>query len=317
MRTLSFEILRRVSLVALGAIALTGAAGCKINVSGGDGDGVCEYNGETYDAGESFPSTDGCNSCFCDENGGVGCTEKACIDTCEWEGQLYEVGQSFPAGDGCNTCSCESDGQVACTLIGCVAACEYLGESYEVGDVFPAGDNCNTCTCLEPGEVACSIGGCTNEQCSYEGFFHEPGDTWLSNDQCTSCTCVAGGNSECVSGVTCTTCYYTGELHQSGESFPSVDGCNTCTCDGGGVACTEIACACNPEGEWYRDYVGDPESCQVIDYVCPDGTTSFFNECGCGCEQPTSCPKAFDCMPPSACDIQSLQQLCPYSGIAL
>ena len=27
---------------------------------------ACEYGGKTYSIGESFPSTDGCNTCFCD-----------------------------------------------------------------------------------------------------------------------------------------------------------------------------------------------------------------------------------------------------------
>jgi len=37
----------------------------------------CQYNGKTYKSGESFPSTDGCNSCGC-ENGQVACTMMWC-----------------------------------------------------------------------------------------------------------------------------------------------------------------------------------------------------------------------------------------------
>ena len=45
----------------------------------------CEYQGEVYEDGESFPSSDGCNSCSC-VSGEVVCTlmaceEEECIDT--------------------------------------------------------------------------------------------------------------------------------------------------------------------------------------------------------------------------------------------
>lgn len=42
---------------------------------------TCAYDDETYTAGQSFPSTDGCNTCTCGTNGTVGCTKRAC--TCD------------------------------------------------------------------------------------------------------------------------------------------------------------------------------------------------------------------------------------------
>jgi hypothetical protein len=39
----------------------------------------CEYNGWAYADGESFPASDGCNTCIC-SNGEVACTEMACED---------------------------------------------------------------------------------------------------------------------------------------------------------------------------------------------------------------------------------------------
>ena len=39
---------------------------------------VCTYDGKTYIAGAQFSDVDGCNSCFCSDDGGVGCTEMAC-----------------------------------------------------------------------------------------------------------------------------------------------------------------------------------------------------------------------------------------------
>lgn len=51
-------------------------------VGGSDGDtgpgGSCEYGGQTYGPGDSFPSTDGCNQCSCSDGGAVACTRRAC-----------------------------------------------------------------------------------------------------------------------------------------------------------------------------------------------------------------------------------------------
>jgi hypothetical protein len=38
----------------------------------------CEHGGKTYADGESFPSTDGCNTCTCSQ-AGVACTKRACL----------------------------------------------------------------------------------------------------------------------------------------------------------------------------------------------------------------------------------------------
>jgi len=69
----------------------------------------------TYDTGEDFPAGDGCNTCTCQDNGGVVCTELACQITCTYAGQTYTAGESFPKGDGCNECTCLNDGSVSCT----------------------------------------------------------------------------------------------------------------------------------------------------------------------------------------------------------
>ncbi len=56
--------------------------------------------------------------------------------------------------------------------------------------------------------------------------------------------------------------------------------------------------ACSPMEEYYRHYVSTtPETCLLIDYSCPAGTRYFGNDCGCGCEQPTSCPEWVNCQP--------------------
>src|SRR5690606_169317 len=51
--------------------------------SGGSSGGVaCELDGVEHQPGDSFPSSDGCNTCFCDDSGQVACTERDCLDVC-------------------------------------------------------------------------------------------------------------------------------------------------------------------------------------------------------------------------------------------
>lgn len=42
----------------------------------------CEVDGVTYLSGDSFPSSDGCNTCACTDGGQVICTLRACVDSC-------------------------------------------------------------------------------------------------------------------------------------------------------------------------------------------------------------------------------------------
>lgn len=136
------------------------------------------------------------------------------------------------------------------------------------------------------------------------------------------CAARSAGVDSASAGI-CEACVYEGVSYGVGASFPSIDGCNTCTCTDQGVSCTEIACECSPETEWWRDYVTtDIGQCLVILYDCPDNTTGFENNCGCGCEQSGECPQYLDCEPPhepgSPCeDIPAFQAQCPYSGVAL
>ncbi len=252
-----------------GSGGASGAAGS--SGSGGD-PGACSYAGASYDAGESFPAGDGCNTCSCGADGSVGCTLRACLDGCVHQGVEYPAGTTFPAGDGCNDCTCQDDGAVICTRLACGPFCEFNGETYIAGERFMV--DCNECVCTDSGKIDCTT-------------------------------------------IACGGCTYAGQYHAKGTQFPSLDGCNTCTCTSVGVSCTEKACPCDPKAEWWRGYVAlDPNTCAVIDFGCPDNTVGFENACGCGCEQNSSCPETFDCMPPSSCDEEELRQKCPYSGIA-
>lgn len=123
----------------------------------------CEYGGKTYTSGQSFPATDGCNTCQCGPDGSVACTEIGCSGAgCLHNGTRYSIGDSVPSSDGCNTCSCTEPGVVACTTKACPppAGCEYAGARHAPGASFPSTDGCNTCTCLEGGGVACTKKAC-------------------------------------------------------------------------------------------------------------------------------------------------------------
>lgn len=119
--------------VALAPVALL--AGCELydwedifdgaggsGSGGGSSGGTCELDGVLYRAGESFPSSDGCNQCFCGDDGAIGCTERACVNVCGGlTGASCPDGQycSYPpealcgASDQTGTCAVQPD---ACTL---------------------------------------------------------------------------------------------------------------------------------------------------------------------------------------------------------
>jgi Pacifastin inhibitor (LCMII)/Kazal-type serine protease inhibitor domain len=64
---------------------------------GGHGHQACEYDGTRHQPGDSFPSSDGCNQCLCEEDGSVACTERACLAIC---GGL--LGAACPEGQFCS-----------------------------------------------------------------------------------------------------------------------------------------------------------------------------------------------------------------------
>jgi hypothetical protein len=281
---------KRFSGRILGAVALSlalcsscGGKATKADQQPGDAgqepEHVCRYGGATYQLGQSFPDVDGCNTCSCEPEGIVGCTNRGCGQGCLVGGVTYVVGQLFPAPDGCGKCTCTLTG-VTCDGLGCRPEpdnfCTFGGRRYAIGESFPSGDGCNTCTC--------------------SAHVHGPPDVACTNLPCPQ-----------------TMCLYLGELRAAGESFPARDGCNTCQCSSdGSVTCTEKACPCKPTAEWWRRYVGtSPGQCALIDFSCPSFTKMFGNECGCGCEQAEHCPQYQSCVTPESC------HQCPYSGIVM
>ena len=210
---------------------------CLEEVTGGAT--ICEDETGAYAPGESWDAADGCNTCFCTEDGVAACTKMACPVGCAYGDAWYGVDESFPATDGCNTCWCMEDGSVACTEMACVEGCTDETGSYAIGQSWDV--DCNVCTCLEGGEIACTKVLCDGG-CDYEGQWYTPGETFPSSDGCNSCWCTEDGQAvamACIEG--CQT--KEGEMYLPGESWEAADGCNTCTCDQGGqISCTEMFC---------------------------------------------------------------------------
>lgn len=158
-----------------------------------DDPAVCVYNGDEYDIGETFEAADGCNSCGCNEDGQVVCTEMYCYNGCEWDGVFYDVGAVIGDPDGCNYCYCEADGYVWCTDADCVNGCyDQAGAFHEVGDAF--NQECNSCYCMDDGAVECTLMDCA-PGCYVDGAYHAVGETFMEG--CSPCVCGDDGTAAC------------------------------------------------------------------------------------------------------------------------
>lgn len=104
----------RVARLLVGALVLLGAAAC----SDDDPAPKCATANQVYSAGATFAAGDGCNTCTCNADGSITCTEEVCV-ACEHEGQGYALGESWAAGDGCNLCMCLGEDDVSCSMATC------------------------------------------------------------------------------------------------------------------------------------------------------------------------------------------------------
>ncbi|XP_064614347.1 kielin/chordin-like protein isoform X3 [Liolophura sinensis] len=130
----------------------------------------CSVDGKTYNVGDDFPSSDGCNTCTCSASGFPICTLRACLppNQCTAEnGKTYNVGDTFPASDGCNTCTCTESGVPVCTLKACHVCPLYKCKACTTGYVIDE-NGCQTCQCKDPTceGVTCAKGSfCSNSYC--------------------------------------------------------------------------------------------------------------------------------------------------------
>ena len=103
----------------MACLSLLGATGCDLadkdigdETMGGSGE-----PGDDCEPGDEVPAADGCNTCYCEDDGTLTCSAIGCGTGPEPQ---CEPGSSVPADDGCNTCECNDDGTVgACTEEAC------------------------------------------------------------------------------------------------------------------------------------------------------------------------------------------------------
>ncbi len=160
-----------------------------------------------------------------------------------------------------------------------------------------------------PGAAGATAGAA---ECSYDGVAYEVGESFKCD--CNECKCEAGGFLSSTA-VECLPCLYAGKEVLSGATIPDRDGCNSCTCEFAAISCTKKACTCDPAKEWWRNYVAtSAKECSLVDFTCDAGATPFSNDCGCGCEEPSTCPQFAQCDP--AYDCAKILADCPYAGAA-
>jgi Kazal-type serine protease inhibitor domain/Pacifastin inhibitor (LCMII) len=250
-----------------------GSGGSSSGGSSGGGAGACELDGVKHLAGESFPSSDGCNQCFCGEDGAVGCTERACVSFC---GGL--IGASCPDGQYCSfppEAQCGAGDQTGV----CTAQPDFCTREYN--PVCGCDDQTygNACSAASAGVSVLSAGKCDAEpQCSADSDCPVPPCVCLDQDgdnvcdnECPVPLCVRGQ---------CT--YVSPTKLQLGDSCGGFRPAGSPDC-GDGLFCQYQAGALCGAAD-------APGECVAIPEVCAD----LFNPvCGCdGHTYPNACEAA-------------------------
>lgn len=246
----------------------------------------CQVDGKIYELGDTFLSSDGCNTCICGSDGAVGCTYKICLPEkhtkCNHKGQTYTSGEAFT--DNCNTCICNTDGSVKCTDIPCPngkKTCSHKGKEYKEDEFFKI--DCNTCRCGPNGVADCTNFTCTpkyQKSCTYKEKQYAAGETF--RDECNACTCDFNGLVQCNNNndYCQKKCMYKFQEYSIGQQFQ--EDCNTCICKSSGkVECTTNNCqttGCVFNGQNYR--FG-----QNFDYGCKQCTCRNDANVNCNTNQ--------------------------------
>jgi len=272
-----------------GSGAVGGSTGGRGGSAGSSG-GSCEYGGQIYEDGESFPAGDGCNNCFCD-NGSAACTTIDCPEAgCLVGDTFHPVGAEWM--DGCNTCSCDAPDSWACDLAEC-PECTDLSATYAA-----AMDEAKTCDPQLTGQ--CSQVVFHGLQCGCDSFVNPENADAIALAEATrldynasSCggdvlcgPCLPPVSSYCSSEGRCVdvyeyeavgaSCKVNGVVYASGETnVPApFSSCNTCSClDGQLSACTQNDCpdlACPPDSVPSSQCAqcGAANGCEVVEHAC-------------------------------------------------
>ena len=290
------------SALALGALALAvGVFGaCDSEDSGGSAPTTCEVGDSTYEVGDSFSASDGCNTCQCEEDGLTSCTTLACEEpTCGEDDCGPAMGMpNYLCDDGVTmagpgACELQADGSCGWGMTSCpYAPCQDKA----------CGDACSACApdddeCVETAEEkACNLDGVC------EGSFDVSQCVATRLDPCDGKVC----GEECVNSPNdpmngTMSCDDAGQCVLNDE-FEGCDGAPDCEADD----------ACGPA-------LGMPN------YLCDDGVTTagpgpcVLQEDGaCGwtivtCpEDSDTCESDADCAETDFCDFPS--DMCGVGG---
>jgi hypothetical protein len=284
--------------VALGLVTLLVSCGGSSTRSPGEApSGACEYAGKSYNDGESFKSSDGCNTCSC-EAGEVSCTLADCVDGCSYGGQQYAIGETFRLNDDCNTCTCGADGQVSCTDTACAPSCEDISAQY--GALMEQVKICdpsqpNQCTLRVFEGLRCGCDTFVNPAGYEEIAARELAMSYSEGDcgqgvVCGPCNTAVRGicapegvcvtDSEPTEGVACRV---GNQVYPNGASgVPDPTSCNACSCDEGQLSCDDASCPKPCPAQTTRAtscaQCGPAGGCEVIETGClPTCTDSCEN----------------------------------------
>ena len=244
-----------------GAILLTACGGPRSSNGsddGGDSRPVqprgCSFGGKNYADGDSFPSTDDCNSCSC-QDGSVACTEIGCdpgpgptqpVISCDQVDIFYD--QLLEDARHCDPhetepCRARVSSGLAC---GCDT---YVNPKYWNGDLAKA-----YATHYQVLDCSVICGECTQVplrgKCTIQG-------------RCEDTDEPRGGPGCKVDGV----------VYPDGASgIPDPVSCNLCSCSSGQLACDEKACPkpC-PAGTKLATscaQCGPTDACEVVEHGC-------------------------------------------------
>ena len=298
------------TLVGIGAASTVAFGGCSANVTTF---GTCEFNGNSYDVGEQFPDSDGCNTCQCDADGSVSCTQMGCAEGCVVGGVLYDVGETFVAENGCDTCRCSAPDQFECTTLGCVDCdgpppeCGPGGPACEtypvcVDETWVCQSECDDCDLQQPPPCPAPPPGCF-----WDGPYCDDG-VWTCGELiCEECAgpppvCPQPGNPECWAEPVCSPFGWDCEVFCGGgtceDQFPS--GYETA------VILVFDYCGCMPNSPCSATCPssqicgesGDPDAC----FSCVEQQANATGQCvvdavfGPECQNSPQCSAYIDCV---------------------